>query len=249
MTETEHDIPFEEPAPGLDDGDGEGGDQGEPEEGTELGDGAEAEPDEDDAEAAATAEREAELAAERQQEAQSIEAQQREQDAKRKKLDQLAGHVAKRYGEILGPDLDGWVGCPLCAQGYPGIRLPIMPDYETVSAVKVAIGEDPDPPLINDHYSKVCEDCVGLGKVLTGSKVSGQATATCIPCKGRGWVSIGPEREQGNLIATNGTTTTGGLDTSTLPADTAAAVEALRALNYIVVEPIATPEALAAQGG
>ena len=207
------------------------------------------EPDEDDAEAAATAEREQELAADRQEEAQSIEAQAREQDAKRKKLDQLAAHVAKRYGEILGDELDGFAICPLCAPWFPGIRLQVMPDYETVAAVKVAIGEDPDPPLTNDHYSKVCEDCGGLGKVLTGSKVMGQTTAQCIPCKGRGWLAIGPEREQGSILAAT--------PPAPLPANGAPAVldadppeaAALKALGYIVVAPVQTPEAIAAQGG
>lgn len=207
------------------------------------------EPDEDDAEAAAAAERQHELAALNQEETQSIEAQAREQDAKRKKLDQLAAHVAKRYGEILGEELDGFTICPLCAPWFPGIRLQVMPDYETVAAVKVAIGEDPDPPLTNDHYSKVCEDCGGLGKVLTGSKVMGQTTAQCIPCKGRGWLAIGPEREQGQLLQVNGGGEPATPGMSHLPADTAAAVEALRALNFIVVEPIKTPEAIAAQGG
>lgn len=206
-------------------------------------------PDEDDAEAAATVEREQELAADRQEEAQSLEAQAREQDAKRKKLDQLAAHVAKRYSDILGDDLDGFTICPLCAPWFPGIRLQVMPDYETVAAVKVAIGEDPDPPLTNDHYSKVCDDCGGLGKVLTGSKVMGQTTAQCIPCKGRGWLAIGPEREQGSILSPaappqplgNGAPAV--LDTD--PPEAAA----LRALGYIVVAPVQTPEAIAAQGG
>ena len=207
------------------------------------------EPDEDDAEAAATAEREQELAADRQEEAQSIEAQAREQDAKRKKLDQLAAHVAKRYSDILGDELDGFTICPLCAPWFPGIRLQVMPDYETVAAVKVAIGEDPDPPLTNDHYSKVCEDCGGLGKVLTGSKVMGQTTAQCIPCKGRGWLAIGPEREQGSILSPAAPPTPLGngappvLDTE--PPEAAA----LKALGYIVVAPVQTPEAIAAQGG
>ena len=226
MSETEQDIPFEEPENTPD----------------------EAEPDEDEAEAEASAEREQELAAERQEEAQSIEAQAREQDAKRKKLDQLAAHVAKRYHDILGDDLDGFVGCPLCAPWFPGIRLQVMPDYETVAAVKVAIGEDPDPPLTNDHYSKVCEDCGGLGKVLTGSKVMGQTTAQCIPCKGRGWLAIGPEREQGNIMPTIPTPPPPGNGAPAILDSEPPEAAALKALGYIVVPPVQTPEAIAAQG-
>ena len=207
------------------------------------------EPDEDDAEAAATAEREQELAADRQEEAQSIEAQAREQDAKAKKLNQVAAHTAKRYYDILGEGLDGFVMCPLCAPWFPGIRQNVMPDYETVAAVKVAIGEDPDPPLTNDHYSKVCEDCGGLGKVLTGSKVMGQTTAQCIPCKGRGWLAIGPEREQGSLTQGGLTAEPSAVQAAAANGDKSPEQVALESLGAIVVWPIATPEAIAAQGG
>lgn len=205
---------------------------------------ADDDPDEEEAEAEAAAEREKELAAERQEEAASIEAQAREQDAKRKKLDQLAAHVAKRYGDILGSDLDGFVHCPLCLPWFPGIRLPVMPDYETVAAVKVAIGEDPDPPLVGDLYSRECEACAGLGKVLTGSHVNGQQTAQCIPCKGRGWVSIGPEREAGAITAAVAPVGNGEVPAVPVSGDEPPEAAALKALGYIVVAPVTTPEAI-----
>lgn len=249
MSETESEAQAEtDPKPVAVDGNGEVIE--EPSEDESLEESLqEEEPDEDDAELQATIEREHELAAERQEEAASIEAQKREQDQKRKKLDQLAAHVAKRYGEILGDDLDGFVGCPLCGPWYPGIRLQVMPDYETVAAVKAAIGEDPDPPLTNDHYSKVCDDCAGLGKVLTGSKVTGQTTAQCLPCKGLGWVSIGPEREQGMLTSAQPVPSPPSNGAPLPTGDDPPEAAALRALGFIVVPPVSTPEAIAAQSG
>jgi hypothetical protein len=125
----------------------------------------------------------------------SIEAQHREQQAKNKKLDQVAAHTAKRYGEILGSDLDGFVGCAMCAPWFPGIRLPIMPEPETLAAIKIAIGEDPDPPLHDDPYSRQCGSCGGHGVTKTNSHVTGQKSAQCLDCKGRGWLAVGPERD------------------------------------------------------
>lgn len=158
------------------------------------------EPDGDEAEATAEHERRQELAAERQAEEQSLEQQQREQDARAKKLNQLAAHVAKRYTDILGDDLDGFVGCAMCAPWFPGIRLPVMPDPETVAQIKVAIGEDPDPPLHEDNYSRQCSTCGGYGTVRTGSFVTGQKAATCLDCKGRGWIAVGSERDSNGQV-------------------------------------------------
>lgn len=249
MTETEQDIPFEEPEPGPAEAETAAEDDDADTQTPAETPAEDAEPDEDDAELNATIEREHDLAAQRQEEAQSIEAQQRDQDAKAKKLGQVASHTAKRYHDILGDELDGFVICPLCAPWFPGIRLPVMPDYETVSAVKVAIGEDPNPPLTNDHYSRECDSCAGLGKVLTGSKVQGQTTAQCIPCKGRGWIAIGPEREQGAI--TTAAAAIGNVDNGApLPiGDDPPEVAALKGLGYIVVPPMTSPEIIAAQGG
>lgn len=201
MSETEQDTPAEQPAeqPGTDEDFPPGGPITSPE-GDDALEGNE-EGDEAAWEASAEREREQELAAERQEVAQSIEAQKREQDAQRKKLDQLAAHVAKRYADILGPDLGGFVGCEMCSDYWPGVRLPIMPQPATLAAIKVAIGEDPDPPLNDDTYSRQCDTCGGYGTVKTGSHVTGQKAAQCLDCHGRGWVAVGTERESNGHTA------------------------------------------------
>ena len=184
----------------------ENGELVEPESDDDQADDAETsdDPGEEQAEAAAENEREQELAAARQEEAASLEKQQRDQDARAKKLNQLAAHTAKRYQDILGPDLDGFVGCPMCEPWFPGIRLPMMPEPETVAKIKAAIGEDPDPPLHDDPYSRQCDSCGGFGVTKTNSFVTGQKSATCLDCHGRGWIAVGNEREQPQPVQANG---------------------------------------------
>lgn len=218
--------------------------------------GTEGEPNEAEYEASADTDREAELLAERQEEEQSIEAQKREQDAQRKKLDQLAAHVAKRYSDILGSDLSGFVGCEMCSDYWPGIRLPIMPQPATVAAIKIAIGEDPDPPLNADNYSRKCDTCDGHGKVLTGSHVQGQKSATCYDCRGAGWIPVGNERASGGLTAADAPPTNGNhvleapapaplhTDEARTPEE-----ERLRQLGAIVVWPPKPPDPVNLVGG
>src|SRR5262245_22282681 len=154
MSETEPEVPFEEPEPETSpDGDEptEVPDGVDPETGEVLEDD---EPGEDDAEASASAERERELAAEREEAAQ----QQARDDADIERKTKALNGATKRYTDkiidILGEELDGFQPCPLCANGFPGFRIPLMPDPEHLAAVKVAIGEDPDPPLNDDPYTR-----------------------------------------------------------------------------------------------
>lgn len=248
MDEQTQDVAEETPAAEVVEGEDEtvGAPDGDELEGVGADD--DGEPDEDDAELLAQIERDHDEANVIEDDTPSIEAQHRDQMAKQKKLDQLASHVAKRYGEILGPDLDGFVACPLCAPWYPGIRLQVMPEYETVSAVKVAIGEDPDPPLKQDIHSIVCSDCDGLGKVLTGSKVPGNASAQCIACNGTGWQPTDNARKPGTVTALP-VPAYHPVPGEVLPAgDEPAEVAALKDLGYIVVPPVNTPESLAARG-
>lgn len=200
----------------------------------------EPEPDEEEAAQEAEREREQELAAQRQAEEQSLEAQKREQDEQIKKLNHLAKHVADRYKAILGDDLDGWVGCPLCAPGYPGIILPIMPDHETVNRVKAAIGEDPDPDLEDDPYSRQCDACGGHGQTKTNSHVNGQKSVVCIPCKGKGWVAVGPERASGAVTVAPGVAAVPPPENGEVSQELPPEAEALKQLGYIVVPPVQT---------
>jgi len=242
MSETEPEVPFEEPAP---EASPDGDEPTEVPDGVdpETGEVTEDEPAEEEAEEDPGDEaRRRELAAERQQQEQ--EAAQAQADAEKlmKSLNKTADNYAKRVVDLLGGDLTGWQACPLCAEGLPGFRVPVMPSPEHLAAVKVAIGEDPDPPLKSDDYSRVCDGCEGHGKVLTGSNVPGQKAAQCYKCKGRGWLAVGSERESGAITAANGApaSTPGVLQDN--PTNEPPEAAMLRQLGYIVVEPVTIPD-------
>lgn len=111
-----------------------------------------------------------------------------------KKLDRATDSYSKKVVEILGADLAGFETCPLCEPFYPGIRLPIPLTADTTAALRIILGMPARENFQQDRFSTNCTDCRGLGKVLTGSSVEQYATATCLTCKGKGWVPVGDER-------------------------------------------------------
>jgi hypothetical protein len=188
-------------------------------------------------------ERRRELAAERQQAEQEEAAAQADAEKLMKQLNRSAENYAKRVIDLLGGDLTGWQACPLCAEGLPGFRVPRMPDPEYLAQVKVAIGEDPDPDLPNDGYSRRCESCDGWGKVQTGSRVTTQKAAQCHDCAGRGWIAVGTERAGGNITSGNGTTEHAPIVLQDNVNNDPPEVEKLRQLGYVVVPGIVPLEA------
>lgn len=92
---------------------------------------------------------------------------------------------------ILGDSATDLELCPRCTDLLPGFILPltIKPvPLEQKVAVKLSIGELGEPQLKQADDAFTCAKCDGEGKVLTGSKIPTQATATCLECRGRGWV-------------------------------------------------------------
>lgn len=176
------------------------------------------------------------LLAERQQAEQEEAAAQADAEKLMKQLNRTAENYAKRIVDLLGGDLTGWQPCPLCAEGLPGFRVPRMPDPEHLAQVKVAIGEDPDPDLPDDGYSRRCAACDGWGKVTTGSRVTTQKSAQCLDCKGRGWVAVGTERESGHITATNGHTDTPATVLQDNASNDPPEVAMLKSLGYIVTK-------------
>jgi len=204
MSEPEAEVPFEEPG------------EAQPEEGeqpSEVPDGVdpdtgelleETETADVEPEDSGDEQRRRELIAEREQAEQ--EAAQAEADAAKlmKALNRAAENYAKKIVDLFEGDLTGWQPSPLCADAPPGFRTIGMPSPENLALTKVAIGEDPDPPLEADPYSRECDKCGGHGKVLTGSHVTGQKAAQCLDCKGAGWLAVGPERSLGYTPPPNG---------------------------------------------
>lgn len=149
---------------------------------------------------------------------------------------------AKRVAEIVGAeDFEILQRCPLCPSPFPGYRWPVPPPPEVIALVKEAIGEPAQPDYRADAYSKVCEQCDGLGAVSTGSRVTGQTTARCIPCDGRGWVPIGPERQGGAIVGGGNAPPLVTYTPEPPPAVEPPEVTKLKELGYIIVAPIEPP--------
>lgn len=218
------DVPFEEPEPAAPDA--------EPDEDPD---------DEEAAEARAAIERDHEANEALEEQRRAEQAAQADAEKLMKALNRAAENYAKKIVDLLGGELEGWQACPLCAEGLPGFRVPVMPAPEHLAAVKIAIGEDPDPPLIGDGYSRECDKCAGLGVTASGSKVAAHARLTCLGCDGRGWVAVGHERESGS--GASSPPTNGVAAPVPLPGEVASRpeVETLRQLGYIVVDPPTVP--------
>ena len=215
MTETEQDFPLEEPdeTPGL-----------EPDEEAEAEEEA---PVEEPAEEPVEAEPEAEASRD------DVDV-----ERKRKALTRASDNYVKKIGDTLGPDLDGWQMCPLCADYYPGLRLPLMPSPAATAAVRVAIGLEPGDDLPKDSYSKSCPTCDGWGFTDSGSRVAGQQKLTCYDCAGRGWMPVGNEREAGSITAGNGHAIVHEGGPPAVSSNDPPEVERLKQLGYVVVPPI-----------
>lgn len=156
-----------------------------------------------------------------------------------KKVDGAANRYSSALKAHLGDDLGGWVACPLCASGWPGIVLPRVPERDTVEQVKAFIGEPTQPDYLPDTHSSPCKTCAGYGVVATGSKVNGRGNVSCLECKGLGYLAHHAERESGAVTAGNGAVTPPAYvqDAPQLPEPPE--VARLKELGYIVVEPVA----------
>lgn len=161
----------------------------------------------------------------------------REVEKLRKKMDAEDERHARRITEILGEDAIHLVQCPMCmhfASGwfFPPNTFP-LPE-ENVAAAKVLLGV-PNMEAYKTHPGfKQCEECDGLGEVLTGSKRQGYQLSTCPGCAAKGW--------KGSVIAPqNGTPPDEDVPVMTGPttfeADDAPEIQALRARGFLVVPP------------
>lgn len=105
------------------------------------------------------------------------------------KLDRESERHWNRIKEIMGDDADGLTPCELCFVKTPGFRWDAAPNEETTNRVRIAIGLPDVSNYAPSATERQCDDCRGLGKVRTGSTVTGEETASCDACKGKGYVS------------------------------------------------------------
>lgn len=111
------------------------------------------------------------------------------------RLDKETARHVKRVAELVGEGMFAYLRpCPLCHPAAPGFIWPGPIGDEVKQAVRLTIGDREPEDWQADTFARRCDDCHGLGEVLTGSRVRGKETLPCIPCGGNGWIAIGPER-------------------------------------------------------
>lgn len=93
--------------------------------------------------------------------------------------------------KMLGDEVTDWLLCPLCAAGMaPGFvnrhDLGRVPE-EVQKNVTMYLGYARETEYPAARGIQMCEQCDGLGKVSTGSRVAEHMTVTCPTCKGYGY--------------------------------------------------------------
>jgi len=104
-------------------------------------------------------------------------------------LERAAKNYSKRVADVLAGDPMGIVPCPLCSEHFPGLLTPAPPSPEAVAAVRPIIGLPDFTNFRQDGHARICDQCDGLGRTLTGSKVPQYATIQCSECNGTGFRS------------------------------------------------------------
>lgn len=114
----------------------------------------------------------------------------RELEEQRGKLARSAATWRRRVNEVLGETALHLQSCPLCEPDIPGFMFPpeLVTPYDEVQARLLEVLKEPDQPFLNDATdADRCANCLGYGKVRTGSKVPGQETKACSVCRGFGY--------------------------------------------------------------
>jgi hypothetical protein len=157
-------------------------------------------------------------------------------DETRKKLDRENERHRARISDLIGDEAVLLEPCPLCTGFADGYRFPVEPPPDVIEATRVAIGL---PDLSNFQQStttRECPSCVGLGVVLSGSKVPENAAITCVACNGSGYVVLNATGE-----ITGPTALSNGSPSQELPAGVNPddpAVKELRARGFTVFPPV-----------
>lgn len=161
-----------------------------------------------------------------------------------KAIQRVRKYVEKNKDEILGDMAEGWAECLVCTYWQIPGWMPMEPAPPEVHASLLGwLGQRPEEEYKRDGYSRQCDACDGLGVTATGSKVFGQEQLPCIPCKGMGWIAVGPERQGGYMPQPpNGAPGgydqggSGGTQAQPAPEDTPE-IAALKAQGYAVIPP------------
>lgn len=177
----------------------------------------------------------------------SVEAQKRQQDKDREKLDRENERHDKRVREIMGEDAAYLVNCPLCGDvstGFLMVQEEGVISDEHLAKLKELLGIGLPSQLKPHPTAHRCETCDGDGYCDTGSKRAGFMEIECPTCHGKGWEGLGVSAAA--LAPANGSTETAAVTGPTVftPADPAAVIEddpqakALRNRGWMVIPPL-----------
>lgn len=112
--------------------------------------------------------------------------------------ERLAKSLSTRYESYkksmidkLGDESPEWMVCPLCtssmAPGFVNVHDFGNVPEEIRTNVNTYFGLARETEYPSARGINVCDDCSGLGKVATGSRVAEHMTITCPTCKGYGY--------------------------------------------------------------
>lgn len=120
----------------------------------------------------------------------SVEAQKRQQDKDRAKLEKENERHDARVREIMGEDAQYLVNCPLCGDvstGFLMVGEQGIIGEDKLNELRDLLGIASAKQLKQHPTVHTCETCDGLGRVATGSKVTGYDSIDCPECVGKGW--------------------------------------------------------------
>lgn len=177
----------------------------------------------------------------------SVEAQKKQQDKDREKLDRENERHDKRVREIMGEDAAYLVNCPLCGDvstGFLMVQEEGVISEDHLSKLKELLGIGLPSQLRPHPTAHKCETCDGEGECSSGSKRAGFDVIQCPTCNGKGWEGLGVSAAA--IAPTNGSAEPAAVTgptvyTTDLPVDTFEddpQVAALRERGFMVIPPM-----------
>lgn len=154
-------------------------------------------------------------------------------------LDAEKTRHASRVGVIMGEAAVDLIPCPVCMDGIDGwIYTPEVAALsdEAVSRIRSVIGLPDYTTFKHVTWANTCEECGGMGKVLTGSNVPGSDITGCMRCNERGWINT----RQRETILAPGEETPAAVTGPTVytEAEPDERIAALRGEGYTIIPPM-----------
>lgn len=137
-----------------------------------------------------------------------------EMEAAFKKIERSYKTYTRAVSNALEESANDLLPCPLCEGAVPSFvnrHDAGQVDQETQGAVYAFLSMTPPTELRKSRLNEKCENCDGLGELLTGSRVPAWETKTCDECNGAGFTGPGNPKFSAPVerVEPNGTETSG----------------------------------------